>query len=169
MTDATGSPHRTSVIGNVRAMCAKRFTVAAAVYGVLLDAGQLLLLRRHGSGYHDGELSLPAGHLDGGEDAVAGLIRELAEELTIAIDRSACRLGLVIHRPPESPGDHEYLDLVFTVSRWTGTPSIGEPDKCSELVWADPGNLPGDTIDYIATALRTLHQGEPLLLYGWDL
>lgn len=150
-------------------MCSKRFTAAAAVYGVLLDAGRVLLLRRHGTGYHDGELSLPAGHLDGGEDAVAGLIRELREELTIAIDRDACRLALVIHRPPESPGDHEYLDLVFTVSRWTGTPSIGEPDKCSGLVWADPYNLPSDTIDYIATALGALHQDEPLLLYGWDL
>lgn len=118
MTDATGSHHRTSVIGNVRTMCAKRFTVAAAVYGVLLDAGQVLLLRRHGSGCHDGELSLPAGHLDGGEDAVAGLIRELAEELTITIDRSACRLGLVIHRPPESPGDDEYLDEPLLLYGW---------------------------------------------------
>jgi 8-oxo-dGTP diphosphatase len=73
------------------------------------------------------------------------------------------------HRSPESPGDREYLDLVFTVSHWSGIPSIGEPDKCSELVWADPDNLPGDTIGYIATALRTLRRGEPLLIYGWNL
>ena len=150
-------------------MGAKRFTVAAAVYGVLLDADHMLLLRRDGSGYHDGELSLPAGHLDGGEDAVAGLIRELREELTIDVDRDACRLALVIHRAPESPNDHEYLDLVFAVSRWTGTPSVGEPDKCSGLVWTDPNHLPTDTIDYIATALRAFHRGQSLLLYGWDL
>jgi 8-oxo-dGTP diphosphatase len=97
--------------------------------------------------------------------SATGNVRELA----ITIDRDACRLALVIHRSPESPGDREYLDLVFTVSRWSGIPSIGEPDKCSELVWADPGNLPGDTIGYIATALRALRQGEPLLLYGWNL
>jgi 8-oxo-dGTP pyrophosphatase MutT (NUDIX family) len=147
---------------------AKRFTVAAAVYGVLLDGGHVLLLRRHGTGYHDGELSLPAGHLDGGEDAVAGLIRELREELTIAVDRDACRLALVIHRAQEAPDDHEYLDLVFTVTEWAGTPSIGEPDKCSGLVWADLSHLPSDTIDYIADALRAFHRGQPLLLCGWD-
>lgn len=52
------------------AVSAERFRFAAAVYGVLVDNNRLLLLRRAGSGYHDGELSLPAGHLDGNEDAV---------------------------------------------------------------------------------------------------
>jgi 8-oxo-dGTP diphosphatase len=117
---------------------AERFSLAAAVYGVLRDGDgdRVLLLRRAGSGYHDGELSLPASHLDGGEDALGGLVRELHEELAISVDRDACRLALVMHRSPETPGDHEYLDLFFTVSHWSGVPAIGEPDKCSELVWA---------------------------------
>jgi 8-oxo-dGTP pyrophosphatase MutT (NUDIX family) len=40
---------------------AERFHVAAAVYGVLIEADRVLLLRRTGSGYRDGQLSLPAG------------------------------------------------------------------------------------------------------------
>ena len=149
---------------------AERFCLAAAVYGVLRDGGRVLLLRRAGSGYHDGELSLPAGHLDGGEDALGGLVRELHEELTISVDRNACRLALVMHRSPETPGDHEYLDLFFAVSRWAGLPAIGEPDKCSELVWADSAAVPADTIGYIRAALDAAAPGTPPLLpYGWDV
>lgn len=148
-------------------MPAERFRFASAVYGVLADSNRVLLVRRAGSGFHDGELSLPAGHLDGGEDAVGGLVRELREELTITAERDSCRLAVVLHRAPESPGDHEYLDLVFTVGRWAGTPSIGEPDRCSELVWANLGRLPGDLVDYIEAALQALRKGESLVLYGW--
>jgi len=38
-----------------------RFKAAVAVYALLRRDGQVLLLRRSGSGSHDGELSLPAG------------------------------------------------------------------------------------------------------------
>jgi 8-oxo-dGTP diphosphatase len=149
-------------------MPAARFRVVAAVYGVLSDGDRVLLMRRAGSGYRDGELGLPAGHLDGGEDAVTGLLRELQEELSITAYRDSCRLAVLLHRAPESPGDDEYLDLVFTVGRWTGTPSIGEPDKCSELVWAHRRHLPAHLVDYIEAALQALDADEPLLIYGWS-
>jgi 8-oxo-dGTP pyrophosphatase MutT (NUDIX family) len=140
----------------------------AAVYAVLTDGDRVLLMRRAGSGYHDGELSLPAGHLDGGEDALAGLVRELREELTIDVDPRACALATVLHRAPEPPYHVEYLDLVFTVGRWRGEPAIGEPAKCSELVWADRDGLPADVIPYIRATLEAVRTGEPLVLIGWD-
>ena len=49
-----------------------------------------------------------------------------------------------------------------------GTPAIGEPDKCSELVWVDPSRLPDDVVDYIVVALTALRAGESLLMLGWD-
>jgi 8-oxo-dGTP diphosphatase len=149
-------------------MPAERFHLAAAVYGVLEDGPRVLLMRRAGSGYRDGELGLPSGHLDGGEDALEGLVRELREELLISADPDSCRLAVVVHRAPESPGDDEYLDLVFRVSRWVGTPSIGEPDKCSELAWTDTTRLPSDVVDYVAAALDAMRRGEQLLLHGWS-
>lgn len=151
-------------------MPAERFRLVVAVYGVLADdADRVLLMRRAGSGYHDGELSLPAGHLDGGEDVLSALVRELGEELAIAADRDACRLTLVMHRPPERPGDYEYLDLFWTVGRWAGVPAVAEPDKCDGLVWAHRAALPADTVDYVRTALDAMATGErALVLYGWD-
>lgn len=110
--------------------------MTVAVYGVLVDDDRLLLLRRAGSGYRDGELSLPAGHLEGGEDAVPGLVRELKEELSVVVNPMSCRLALTVHRAPEGAGDREYVDLFFDVDRWTGAAAIAEPDKGEELVWA---------------------------------
>lgn len=148
-------------------MTSDRFPMAAAVYGVLIHDERILLMRRAGTGYRDGELSLPAGHLEGGEDAISGLLRELGEELAIRAERDSCGLILTVHRAPETSTDPEYLDLFFAVEGWSGTPVIGEPGKCSELVWANRHNLPADVIDYVATALGAAAAGRPLLLYGW--
>lgn len=139
-----------------------RFRAAVAVYGILRRDGRVLLLRRKGSGYRDGELSLPAGHLEGEEDAVRGLGRELREELGIAVRR--CELALVMHRRRESPGDDEYVDLFFEVTEWLGEPVIAEPDKCGELVWVSVDELPGDVVEYIGVALRS--EGG-LVTHGW--
>lgn len=145
----------------------EKFRAAVAVYGVLHDGDRVLLMRRAGSGYHDGELSLPAGHVDGGEDVRSALMRELGEELEISVSPEACRLSAVAHRAPASSTDHEYIDLFFSVDRWTGTPSIGEPTKCSELIWVETDRLPSDTIDYVRRAILACDAGETLVLDGW--
>lgn len=144
-----------------------RFTVVPAVYGILTTDRGVLLMRLAGTGYRDGQLSLPAGHLDGGEDAVSGLMRELREELAITVDARACRLVLVVHTAAEHPADREYLHLLFAVDAWAGTPVIAEPGKCTELMWADRAHLPADVVDYVAAALTAVDRGERLLLHGW--
>jgi 8-oxo-dGTP pyrophosphatase MutT (NUDIX family) len=137
------------------------------VYGLLHSHGRLLLMRRAGSGYRDGTLALPAGHLDGGEDALSALVRELHEEIGVAADPASCRLATVVHSGPEDADDEEYVNFFFTVGGWTGTPRIGEPDKCTELVWVDPDRLPADAIDYLPAVLAGIAAGEPLLLTDW--
>ena len=143
------------------------FRVAVAVYGILRDQDRMLLIRRAGTGYRDGQLSLPAGHLEGGEDAVTGLVRELREELGIEADPRSCRLALLLHSAPEDAEDREYLHLFFFVDDWRGEPSIAEPDKCNELRWTDGSALPSDLVDYVGEALTAIRRGEPLALRGW--
>jgi mutator protein MutT len=148
-------------------MSAKPFCLAAAVYGILRTQGRILLIRRAGTGYRDGKLSLPAGHLDGGEDAVTGLVRELREELGIEADPRSCRLALLMHSAPEDAADREYLHLFFFVDHWRGEPFIAEPDKCNELRWTDSSALPAELVDYVAEALTAISHGESLALHGW--
>ena len=85
------------------------------MYGVLRRDDRVLLLRRTGSGFHDGELALPAGHVDEGESALAAIVRELAEEVAIEVRPQDCVLALTGHSGPERPGDDTYVDLYFTV------------------------------------------------------
>jgi 8-oxo-dGTP diphosphatase len=143
------------------------FRAAVAVYGILRDQEQVLLMRRAGTGYRDGQLSLPAGHLDGGEDAVTGLVRELREELGIEADPDSCRLALVMHSAPEHAQDSEYLHLFFLVDGWDGEPRIAEPDMCNELRWSDIQILPSDLVDYVGKALVAITRGDSLVLHGW--
>jgi 8-oxo-dGTP diphosphatase len=143
------------------------FRAAVAVYGILRDRELVLVMRRSGTGYRDGQLSLPAGHLDGGEDAVSGLVRELREELGIDAVPAGCRLALVMHAAPEDAQDPEYLHLFFVVDDWAGEPRIAEPDKCSELRWIDGRSRPPDLVDYVGEALAAVARGESLALHGW--
>jgi 8-oxo-dGTP diphosphatase len=131
------------------------------------EGQRILLLRRSATGYRDGQLSLPAGHLDGGEDAVTGLVRELREELGIEADTRSCRLALLMHSAPEHAQDREYFHLFFWVDRWAGEPFIAEPAKCSGLVWSEASALPRDIVDYVEDALVAIARGDTLTLRGW--
>jgi 8-oxo-dGTP diphosphatase len=144
-----------------------RFRLPAAVFGLLYADGRLLLLRRAGSGYRDGQLAPPAGHLESGEDLVSGMVRELREEVGVSAAPAACRLATVVHSAPEFDGDEEYLNFFFVVTAWTGIPIVGEPDKCTELVWASPADLPPETVDYLPAVLAGIAAAEPLLLINW--
>ncbi|GAA3454856.1 NUDIX domain-containing protein [Dactylosporangium matsuzakiense] len=143
------------------------FRAAVAVHGILRDGERTLLMRRADTTHRDGQLALPAGHLDGGEDAVAGLVRELREELGIAADPGACRLRVLVHTAPEHAEDFEYLHLFFDVGGWLGTPRIAEPHKCTELLWADTRTPPPDLVDYVGAALAAAERGETFARHGW--
>lgn len=148
----------------------QRFKAAVAVYGVLRRDGRVLLLRRVGSGFHDGELALPAGHVDEGESALAAIVRELAEEVAVEVRPQDCVLALTGHSGPERPGEETYVDLYFTIERWQGEPRIGEPDKALELVWALADDLPGDMVGFMAEAIEAIADGDgpTLKLWNWS-
>jgi hypothetical protein len=64
-----------------------------------------------------------------------------------------------MHRKAEE-GDHEYVDLFFEATTWRGQPTNMEPHKCSELLWANPQNLPADMIPMVRHALEHIAAGE---------
>lgn len=115
-------------------------------------AHQVLLLRRFNTGYADGQYSVPAGHLDGGETVMAAAAREAEEEVGIKLEASNMAFSTVLHRMEQDRED-ERVDFFVHVLQWEGEPFNAEPDKCDELRWTNVHELPPNTIPYIRKAL----------------
>ncbi|MEV0246364.1 CoA pyrophosphatase [Nocardia sp. NPDC050712] len=80
-----------------------RKAAAVLIAIVDFDGGQAIWLTERSPGLraHAGQLALPGGKVDPGEDAVAAALRELAEELGIEAPRSTV-LGLLDDYPTRS-------------------------------------------------------------------
>ena len=142
----------------------ERFKLIATVYLVLRQRDKILLARRCNTGFHDGEYSLPAGHLDSRETLVEAVVREAEEEIGIRLNRNRLRLGHVMHR---KEGKEEKINFFFAATQWRGQPRIMEPQKCDDLRWFSLRKLPPDLIPYVRQAITCLIRGLGYSEYGW--
>lgn len=110
----------------------ERLKVKVAVYMILVNSkGKVLFGRRSNTGWQDGRLSLPSGHVDPGELPTQSALRELHEEVDIKVELSQLEIKHIAYRKDN------YIDFYFLIKDWTGNPTIMEPSKCSELLWID--------------------------------
>jgi 8-oxo-dGTP diphosphatase len=143
----------------------ERYRSIIDVHVILERASQILLLERQGTGYCDGMLHLPSGHLDEGETLAAGAAREGFEETGVRIDPADLRLAAVVHHRQRA--DLARVGMFFATSRWGGEPYNAEPHKCGKLLWCDPSMLPSNTIDYPAAGITSYLAGAPFAVHGW--
>lgn len=137
--------------------------IPTGAHVMLVRAGQVLLMRRSNTGFFDGMFSLPGGHVEPGESARMAALRELREELGIAVDTADLQLVGAMHRL----SDTNRIDFFLRTANWSGQPRRAEPEKCAELRWCARGSLPPDTVPYIRRAL-TVQLSEPWLVeLGW--
>ena len=122
---------------------------------------QILLLRRFNTGFRDGEYSVPAGHLDGGETVMQAGIREGKEEVGVDIEVDDMTFSSVMHRIE----DDERVDFFVRVNKWQGEPFNAEPDKCDDVRWVEINNLPANTVPYVRQALSNHLNGIPFAEY----
>jgi 8-oxo-dGTP diphosphatase len=124
---------------------------------------QILLLRRFNTGYRDGEYSVPAGHLDGGETVMAAAAREAQEEVGVQIEANDMVFSSVMHRIE----DDERVDFFVHVRQWQGEPFNAEPDKCDDLCWVDVNKLPANMVPYVRRALGNHLNNIRFDEFGW--
>jgi 8-oxo-dGTP pyrophosphatase MutT (NUDIX family) len=123
------------------------------------------MLRRHNTGWRDGQLSLVAGHAHPGEDIVSAAIRETYEEVGVKMCRTDLAPVGMLHR---SSDDAERIDVFFDALSWKGTPRNREPHKASELLWIAECSLPREhTVDYIYDALTRRYPPPWIGVFGW--
>lgn len=106
-------------------------TVEHVVGGLLRRGDEVLLChRRADRPWYPDVWDQPGGHVEAGERAEAALVRELAEELGIEIDRPA--------RPPDRVLTDDAAGLVLSiwvVDDWRGEPANCAPDEHDAIAW----------------------------------
>lgn len=113
---------------------------------------EILLQERYNTGYMDGKYDTAcSGHLEPNESLSMALVREAKEEINLDIDEEDLEFVSLIH-----PYKEGYVNVFFTTKKYSGTPRIMEPDKCSNLQWFDIDNLPHNTIDRIRNVIENM-------------
>lgn len=129
----------------------ERFKVTPAVFvAVLNSSNEVLLHKRANTGYMDGRFDLPSGHMERGELPHVAAARELEEETSLKANPDDLVLFHIYlnENAPELP----YFGLLFKTAVWSGTPVIGEPEKCDEMEFHKLDALP-DTTPQVKAAL----------------
>ena len=136
------------------------FALIPAAYVFLVDGDRVLLQMREGTGYYDGWWAASAaGHVEFGETVMAGAVREVLEELGVAVAVSALEPITAMHRtaPTGLPVDQR-LDVFFVARAWRGVPSLQE-EKASALEWFRLDALPDRLVHHERFALEGWRDG----------
>lgn len=141
----------------------RRATFPTTIHLFFFRQNQVLLIRRFNTGFADGQYSVPAGHLDGGETVIAAALREAFEEVGLRLDADCLHFSQVMHRLD----GEERVDFFVEVSSWEGEPVNAEPDKCDEIRWVGLEDLPENTVPYVRQALRNHRNGIKFDEFGW--
>lgn len=139
------------------------FLAPVAVHLLLVQDGKVLMLRRYNTGYQDGNYSVVAGHIDGGEELKTAMIREAREEAGITISPSDLSVVGVIHLVE----DDEYVSFFLHASKYSGEIVNMELHKCDDLRWFDLDDLPSNTIPYVRRAIQNYRAGVWFDSLGW--
>ena len=104
--------------------------------GVICDADQRILIARRADHLHQGGLwEFPGGKVETGETVQEALVRELQEELAIAVAPEGCQPLTEIH--------HDYGDKAVLLDVWWVRQFSGEPQGAEgqPLQWVAPHTL----------------------------
>lgn len=127
--------------------------INAAAFIFLLKDNQFLAMRRENTGYMDGWLSLPSGHIEAGETPSEAAARELAEEVGITVPPTKLAYH---HAQHYMDAETTYINHYFTCTDWSGSPSNAEPDKCSDIMWLNTEETHPELIEQVQIAQKSL-------------
>ena len=119
--------------------------------------GRVCLQQRPPGKAHAGLWEFPGGKVERGESPDAALVREIAEELGIALDTAALA-------PCGFAANERLVILLYACERWTGTPEALEGGAVGWYAPSEIGRLAMPPLDYplatqIAETLRARAAG----------
>ena len=135
------------------------------VYLLLQKGRKILFSLRQNTGYENGLYSLLAGHVEEQETATHAMVREAKEEIGISIAEEDLKMVHTMYRRT----DRNNIDLFFVCDRYQGEIQNKEVDKCGDLSFFSPENLPQHTILYIAQAIENIINRVQFSELGWNV
>ena len=128
---------------------------------------QVLLQRRNNTGFADGMWDFScAGKVEDGETMRQTALREAKEELKVEIFPENLQFAALVHKRDRA-ANLIYYNAYFICRKFCNEPTIGEPEKCSQLRWFDADSLPDDLIADRKRAFNAYLNGERYIEYGW--
>ena len=118
------------------------------------------MLRRANTGWADGLLTVPSGHVDQGDTVVSSAVKETKEESGVNVlpeDLEFIHVDYILD---------EYVNFYFRATKWTGEPYVAEPAMASEGIWCDKNNLPNDIVPPLKNLFTQLSHGNNFSEYS---
>ena len=141
----------------------ERFKMPVAVHLLLINDDKILVIKRINTGYCDNMYSLPAGHVEKGENVREAMIRETKEEINIDVSKNL-KVVQVMNRKGT---DQERIDYFFLAKKWSGDINNNEKNKCALIKWVPIDKLPQNTIPYVKYAIKMFCQKEKFTMCDW--
>lgn len=117
--------------------------VKSSVNVYIVEQCKVMLSRRANTGWLDGHLCAPGGHVEEGETPIEAMLREIKEELGVDVNPQDLDFLCVAQRNSKP---EQYVAFEFVIKNKGYKYINAEPEKCSELVWVDINDLPKETI-----------------------
>lgn len=132
-------------------------------YLLLNEKNKICLLLRKNTGFCDGMYGLISGHVEEGESAIEGMIREAKEEANLFVEPNQLKVVHVLHRK----SNRLDIDIFFECTNWKGTIKNQEPEKCEALRFFPITELPPNIIPYIKNVIESISRREFYSEIGW--
>ena len=134
-----------------------------AIFVFLEMEDKYFYLRRANTGWNDGKLTVPAGHVDKGETTKQAAVREAKEEAGVKIKEDDLEFVQV------QVLKDNYHYFYFKTTKWEGEPIVNEPDLASEGLWVAKDDVREDLIPYLKVAIENIKKGKFFAEVGPDL
>ena len=131
----------------------ERHLTRTAVFVILEKDNKVFFLRRANTGWADGMLVVPSGHVDQGDQVTEAAIKETKEEACVDVKVEDLEFVHVDYLRDE------YTNFYFKAKDWSGEPKLGEPDLASEAIWIDKNEIPEDMTPQLRRLFKQMERG----------
>lgn len=146
----------------------KRKYRVPAVFILLVRDQQIFTIRRSNTGWMDGWLTLPSGHVEENETYLQAAVRETHEEAGVTLKPENVRFVHICERDEEK-NDRVWDDVYFMCTEFEGQPYNAEPEKASEGSWVSYKDPPREQmIPAVYHVVEQVKQGNFYSAYPED-